>query len=70
MLYQVNGESLWIKTYVVYLQPPLIKRQPGRPKKKRNKEDGEQVRNESQLKRAKFGIKYSRCHKDCHKKAT
>lgn len=44
--------------------------QPGRPKKKRNKETEEQVRNESHLKRAKFGIRCSRFHKDGHKKAT
>ncbi|CAK8565206.1 unnamed protein product [Lathyrus sativus] len=43
---------------------------PGRPKKKKNKEVGEQARNETQLKREKFGIKYSRCHKDGCNKAT
>ncbi|CAL5185864.1 unnamed protein product [Lathyrus oleraceus] len=69
VIYPVNGESLWTKIDVVDLQPSPIKRQPGRPKKKRIKEVGEQMRNESQLKREKFGIKYSRCHKDDHNKA-
>lgn len=53
VIYSVNGESLWTKTNVVDLQPPHVKRQHGRPKKKMNKEAEEQVRNESQLKRAK-----------------
>lgn len=50
VIYPVNEESLWTKTNVVDLQLSPIKRQPGRPKKKRNKEAREQVRNESQLK--------------------
>ncbi|CAK8535724.1 unnamed protein product [Lathyrus sativus] len=70
MIYPFNGESLWTKTNVVNLQPSPIKRMSGRPKKKKNKEVGEQVRNETQLKRENFGIKCSRCHKDGHNKAT
>lgn len=70
MLYPVNGESLWTKTDVVDLHPPPIKRQSGKPKNKMNKLAGEQVINESQLKRVKFGIKCIRCHKDDHNKAT
>lgn len=70
VIYLVNGESLWTKTNVIDLRPFPIKRQPGRPKKKRNKEVKEQVRNESQLKREKFGIKCSRFHKDGHNKTT
>ncbi|CAK8532807.1 unnamed protein product [Lathyrus sativus] len=69
-IYPVNGESLWTKTGDVDLQPLPIKRQPGRPKKKWNKDAGEQVRNDTQLKRSKFGIKCSRCHKDGHNKST
>ncbi|XP_058726169.1 uncharacterized protein LOC131597489 [Vicia villosa] len=70
VIYLANGATLWTKTDAVDLQPPPIKRQPGRPKKKRNKEAGEQVRSATQLKRAKFGIKCSRCNKDGHNKAT
>ncbi|XP_058727156.1 uncharacterized protein LOC131598590 [Vicia villosa] len=70
VIYPANGATLWTKTDAVDLQPPPIKRQPGRPKKKRNKEAGEQVRSATQLKRAKFGIKCSRCNKDGHNKAT
>lgn len=52
-----------------YLQPPSIKRQHERPKKKRNKEAGEMVKDETQPKHAKFGIKCSRWHMDGHNKA-
>lgn len=38
VIYLFNGVSLWMKFDVADLQPPLIKRQPGRPKKKRNRE--------------------------------
>ncbi|KAK2351765.1 hypothetical protein QL285_096968 [Trifolium repens] len=40
MIYPTNGQNLWTKTEFVDLQPPPIKRQPGRPKKKRNREAG------------------------------
>ncbi|KAI5394157.1 hypothetical protein KIW84_061018 [Lathyrus oleraceus] len=51
-------------------EPPPIKRQPGRPKKKRNIEVGEMVRDETHLKQAKYGIKCNRWHEDGHNKAT
>jgi hypothetical protein len=35
MIYPTNGQNLWTKTEFVDLQPPPIKRQPGRPKKKK-----------------------------------
>ncbi|KAI5413019.1 hypothetical protein KIW84_057581 [Lathyrus oleraceus] len=38
VIYLVNEEALWTKSDVVDLQSPPIKRQSGRPKKKRNKE--------------------------------
>lgn len=58
------------KKNVVDLQPPPIKMKLGISKKKMNKEAIEQVINKSHLKRANFGIKCSRCHKDGHNKAT
>lgn len=51
VIYTTNGEALWTKSNVVDLQPPPIKRQPGRPNKKRNREAGEMVRDETHLKR-------------------
>lgn len=41
-LYTVNEGTLWTKTKYVDLQPPTIKRQLERSKKKRNK-DGTQL---------------------------
>ncbi|CAK8532920.1 unnamed protein product [Lathyrus sativus] len=70
VIYPLNGEVLWAKTSVIDLQPPPIKKQPERPKKKRNMEAGEMVRNETHMKMERHGIKCSRCHKDGHNKAT
>ncbi|KAI5397665.1 hypothetical protein KIW84_063475 [Lathyrus oleraceus] len=36
VIYPINGEALWTKYDDVDIQPPPIKRQPERPKKKRN----------------------------------
>ncbi|CAL5195440.1 unnamed protein product [Lathyrus oleraceus] len=70
IIYRINGEALWTKSDIVDLQSPPIKRQPGRPKKKRNREAGEMVRDETHLKRENHGIKCSCCHKEGHNKAT
>ncbi|KAI5406286.1 hypothetical protein KIW84_052867 [Lathyrus oleraceus] len=70
VIYPVNREALWTKYDAIDLHPPPIKRQPGRPKKKRNREAGEMVRDETHLKREKHRIKCSRCHKEGHNKAT
>lgn len=70
VIYLVNGETLWSKYDVVDLQPQPINRQPGRPKKKRNRDVGEMVRDEIHLKMENHGIKCSRCQKEGHNKAT
>lgn len=69
ILYPINGQTLWTKFFFINLLPPPIKRQPGRPKKKRIREAREMVKPDSQLKRVIFGIKCSRFHKDGHNKA-
>ncbi|KAI5397238.1 hypothetical protein KIW84_063167 [Lathyrus oleraceus] len=51
-------------------EPPSIKRQRGRPKKKRTRDPSENMRDETQLKRANFGINCSMCHMIGHNKAT
>jgi hypothetical protein len=66
MIYPTNGQNLWTKTEFVDLQPPPIKRQPGRPKKKRNREAGEMKKDNSQLKRARNGIRCGRCQEIGH----
>src|SRR3954463_9658701 len=41
VLYPVNGSNLWVKTPYSDVRPPKHRRMPGRPKKKRNREQGE-----------------------------
>lgn len=52
------------------LQPPPIKRQSGRPKKKRNKDPSELLRDDSKMKKARNGIKCCRCKQFGHNKST
>jgi len=70
MIFPVNGRSLWQRTAYTDLQPPPIRRQPGRPKKKRTKDPSEMLRDDSQMKRARYGIKCSRCKTIGHNKLT
>jgi len=70
MIFPVNGRSLWQRTAYTDLQPPPIRRQPGRPKKKRTKDPSEMLRDDSQMKRARYGIKCSRCKAVGHNKST
>ncbi|RHN65625.1 putative transcription factor interactor and regulator CCHC(Zn) family [Medicago truncatula] len=70
IIYPANGQALWRRTEYNDLQPPPIRRQPGRPKKKRNKEAGELLNDDGQLRRARWGIKCSRCKQSGHNKST
>ncbi|WJX44619.1 hypothetical protein P8452_31569 [Trifolium repens] len=70
IIYPTNGQNVWVKTAFTDLQPPLIKRQPGRPKKKRNKEAHELKRDDSQMNMAFHGIVCSRCKLPGHNKST
>jgi len=47
-----------------------VKRQPGRPKKKRRLDASELMRDNSQMKRDTYGIKCSRCKQIGHNKST
>ncbi|KEH38128.1 hypothetical protein MTR_2g461790 [Medicago truncatula] len=69
VIYPANGQCLWEKTAYADLQPPPIKRQAGRPKKKRNR-DANEMLDANQMKRAKWGIKCSRCKHSGHNKST
>jgi hypothetical protein len=70
VIYPANGQSLWERTEYNDLQPPPIRRQPGRPKKKRTKEAHELLKNDTQMKRARWGLKCSRCREGGHNKST
>ena len=70
IIYPANGQNLWVRTEYTELQPPPIKRQPGRPKKKRRLEGGELRKNDSEMRGATYGIKCSRCKQLGHNKST
>jgi hypothetical protein len=70
MIHPVNGQDLWMRTECTDLQPPPVKRQPGRPEKKRRMDASELMRDNSQMKRASYGIKCSRCKQTRHNKST
>lgn len=46
IIFQVNGQDLWVTTECTDLQPPPVKRQPGRPKKKRRLDASELMRDD------------------------
>jgi len=68
--FPVNGQDLWMRTECTDLQPPLVKRQPDRPKKNMRLDANELMRDNSQMKRATYGIKCSRCKQIGHNKST
>ncbi|RDX97559.1 hypothetical protein CR513_19646, partial [Mucuna pruriens] len=70
LLYPVNGEYLWHKTWCNNVLPPPIKKMPGRPKKHRSLESGELRRDKTHLRRVGLPKKCSRCHKYGHNKST
>ncbi|KEH39178.1 hypothetical protein MTR_2g090645 [Medicago truncatula] len=70
MILPVNGQDLWKRTECTDLQPPPVKRQPGRPKKKRRLDASELMRDNSEMKRATYGIKCSSCKQTGHNKST
>jgi len=70
VIYPANGQNLWERTKYNDLQAPPIRKQPGRPKKKRNKEAGELLKEDGGMRRARWGIKCSRCKESGHNKST
>jgi hypothetical protein len=66
----VNGQSVWKKTQYTDLQPPPIRRQPGRPKKRRNREEGELLREPGMLNKKGMKQACRRCGETGHNKST
>jgi hypothetical protein len=66
----VNGQSVWEKTQYTDLQPPPIRRQPGRPKKRRNREEGELLREPGMLNKKGMKQACRRCGETGHNKST
>jgi len=70
VVYSDNGQSLWERTEYNDLHPPPIRKQLGRPKKKRNKEAHEVVKDDAQMRRDGWGMKCGRCKQSGHNKST
>jgi len=51
IIYPVNGQLLWERTSYNDVQPPLKRRLPGRPKKKRRLEQWELKKNDTELRK-------------------
>ncbi|AES81288.1 hypothetical protein MTR_7g090610 [Medicago truncatula] len=64
-----NDKYVACYSSVIY-PPPAIRKQPGRPKKKRNKEARELVKDDTQMRRARWGMKCSSCRQSGHNKST
>ncbi|KAK2352199.1 hypothetical protein QL285_096512 [Trifolium repens] len=70
LIYPVGGQSVWVKTQYTDLQPPPIRRQPGRPKKRRNREEGELRREPGMLNKKGMKQACRRCGETGHNKST
>ncbi|XP_058783466.1 uncharacterized protein LOC131658154 [Vicia villosa] len=70
VLYPVNGSNLWVKTPYPDVRPPKHRRMPGRPKKKRNREQGEIDGTDRKIRRTRLIVRCSRCEKSGHNKKT
>ncbi|XP_058753673.1 uncharacterized protein LOC131626849 [Vicia villosa] len=70
VLYPMNGSNLWVRTPYPDVQPPKYRKMPGRPKKRRNLEQGEIDGSDKKMRRTGFIIKCFRCKKVGHNKLT
>nr|KYP42750.1 Sporozoite surface protein 2 [Cajanus cajan] len=70
MIYPVNGQQLWTKTWCPNVLPPPCKKMPGRPKKRRNLEPWELKKDDTELTRRGCRRKCSRCKSFGHNKST
>ena len=67
MLNLVKGQMFWPKSIDDPVQPPLVKRMPGRPAKKKRKEPLE-GKNKTKLSRIRRTMRCSFCHQKGHTK--
>ncbi|XP_058742290.1 uncharacterized protein LOC131614751 [Vicia villosa] len=70
IIYLVNCLNLWARTHYPDVHPPKYRKMPGRPKKKRNLEQGELDGTGRKIRRTCLIVKCNRCKKSGHKKAT
>jgi SWIM zinc finger len=65
----VNGHKMWPKSSIMCL-PPLVKNQPGRPKKKRKKSTSEDNQNSQKMRKTGGKSTCSRCKQEGHNART
>src|ERR1051325_2709310 len=70
VIFPVNGSNLWVTTEYPDVMPPKFRKMPGRPKKRRNLEQGELDGTDKKMRRTGFIVKCSRCKKVGHNKLT
>ena len=66
IIYPTNGPKMWPKAKGHPIQPPNIRRQPGRPKKLRKKDQDKTPQDPTRLQRHHSTYKCTRCHKFGH----
>ena len=66
----MNGRNLWTEVEVGYVIPPLVRRQPGRPKQKRRVDSSERHLTGLSLSRKGMQMTCSICHQVGHNKRT
>ncbi|XP_014515422.1 uncharacterized protein LOC106773224 [Vigna radiata var. radiata] len=69
MIYPVNGQMLWEKTSFVDVLPPIIRKMPGRPKKKRKLEAWELTKDATQMNIGGHRKKCTICRKLGHNRS-
>ncbi|XP_058739607.1 uncharacterized protein LOC131611723 [Vicia villosa] len=70
VIFPVNGSNLWVRTEYPDVMPPTYRKMPGRPKKRRNLEQGEIDGSDRKMRRNGFIVSCSRCKKQGHNKLT
>jgi len=70
IIYPTNGNNLWVSTPYPNILPPPLRKLPGRPKRKRNKDGDEKARDSSLVSRKGMPARCSKCKQPGHNKAS
>jgi hypothetical protein len=70
IIYPTSGENLWVKTNLVDILPPPLRRAPGRPKRSRNKDADEKRSETGNCNRKGMIARCTKCKQPGHNKTT
>lgn len=70
IIYPPNGKNLWVSTPYSDILPPPLRKLPGRPKRKRNKDGDEKARDSSLVSRKGMPARCSTCKQPGHNKTS